>query len=71
MTLVVLALVLVVNVGSSGAEVQAPVCPPPVAPLSGTAAPTTHASAGAAEPTPEQVLVCVGADAITGATYSH
>jgi hypothetical protein len=66
-----LALLLVANVGSSGAEVQASACPPPAASTSTTVTPTTHSPAAGVEPDPEQTLVCVGAQAITGATYSH
>jgi hypothetical protein len=66
-----LALVLVANVGSSGAEVQAPACPPPVTSTSTGVAPTTPSPAAGAEPAPEQTLACVGSVAITGGTYSH
>jgi hypothetical protein len=60
---------LVAGVASSGAEVPSTACPPPAASPPPGAVPTTPVAA--AEPTPEQVLVCVGAEAITGATYSH
>jgi hypothetical protein len=59
------------GVTSSGAEVSSPGCPPPAATSSAGVAPTPPAPAGAAQPTPEQVLVCVSSQAITGATYSH
>jgi hypothetical protein len=69
--LLALALLLMANVGSSGAEVQASACPPPAMSVSATVAPTTPSPAARVEPAPEQTLVCVGAQAITGATYSH
>jgi SurA N-terminal domain len=33
--------------------------------------PTTSSSPSSAEPAPEEILVCVGSESITGATYSH
>jgi hypothetical protein len=69
--LTALLVLLFASVASSGAEVSPPACPPPAAFPSATVAPTTPAPAGAAEPTPEQVVVCVGAMPISGATYSH
>ena len=60
-----LVILLGVGTGASGAEVRAGACPPPAAPA---AAP---APVPGAEPAPTQVLVCVGSQAITGATYSH
>jgi hypothetical protein len=33
--------------------------------------PTTSSSPTSAEPAPEEILVCVGSESITGATYSH
>jgi hypothetical protein len=62
-----LVVVVVMSVAASGAEVPASACPPPAATVSAGAAPTV----GTTEPSPEQTLVCVGAQAITGATYSH
>jgi hypothetical protein len=71
MALVVLAIVLVVNVGSSSAEVQAPACPPPLTSTSTSVAPTTAGPATGAQPAPELTVACVGSVAITGGTYSH
>jgi hypothetical protein len=71
MVLVVMALVLVANVGSSGAEVRAPACPPPVTSTSTSVPPTTSGPAAGVQPAPEQTLACVGSVAITGGTYSH
>jgi hypothetical protein len=69
LALVALAAVLTIGVAASGAEVAAPACPPPaVAPGE---APVASGTLGMTEPAPEQTLVCVGAQAITGATYSH
>jgi hypothetical protein len=69
----VLALFVAVGSGSSAAAPNAVVCPPAGAPLAAGVAPTTPPTpvASASEPAPEQVLVCVGSQAITGATYSH
>jgi hypothetical protein len=66
-----LLVLLFAGVASSGAEVPSPACPPPAASSSAGVAPTTPAPAGTAEPASERVLVCVGSEAITGATYSH
>lgn len=64
-----LVLALTVGVAASGAEVAATACPPPaVAPGE---APVVSGTLGTTEPAPEQTLVCVGAQAMTGATYSH
>ncbi|MGD1056554.1 MAG: hypothetical protein ABR992_03990 [Solirubrobacteraceae bacterium] len=68
--LAALAIALVASVGSSGAEVSSSTCPPPVMPSPASTTPGT-ASPGGVAPAPEEVLVCVGAQAITGATYTH
>ncbi len=68
LALVVLPLLAIAN--SSGAEVPQATCPPPIPPAGG-AIPQAAESVADAQPAPEQVLVCVGAEAITGATYSH
>jgi hypothetical protein len=44
-------------------------CPPPSQPAAGPSA--TPPPGGPAEPTPQQILACVGPEAITGATFSH
>lgn len=66
-----LAAVLFANIGSSGAEVASEGCPPPAASPPAGVAPATPVAAAGAEPAPGQTLVCVGAEAIAGATYSH
>jgi hypothetical protein len=60
----------------AGAQASAPACPP--APSTGTPGTTTavppvppEAALGSVQPTSEQVLACVGAETITGATYLH
>jgi hypothetical protein len=69
------ALMLLASVSSSGAEVPSSSCPPPTALTSAsTTAPPPAASAPAAvaaEPAPEQALVCVGPALIDGAAYLH
>lgn len=68
---VALVLVLCVPVSTGGAEVPAPkVCPPPLSSPVGVP-PTPSSVAGPPQPAPEQILVCVGSEAITGATYLH
>jgi hypothetical protein len=62
---VALALALAAGVAASGAAVAVPACPP------ASGAPTVAGTLGTSEPAPEQTLACVGAQAITGATYSH
>jgi hypothetical protein len=70
--LVALVLALATGVAASDAEVPAAGCPPPTATSStGAVLPPAATALGTTEPTPEQTLVCVGAQAITGATYSH
>lgn len=61
-----LALVCLMIVGHAHAQAQPPACPPP-APTQGAPAPQT--ALGAAEPTPEQIVACVSAQPITGATF--
>jgi SurA N-terminal domain len=69
--LAALLVALVTGVGASGAEVPSSTCPPPAAASSTAAAPGLTSPAAAVAPSPEQVLVCVNAQAITGATYTH
>ncbi len=71
LALAALAVVLFANVGSSGAEVSSGACPPPATSLPAGVAPATPVAAAGAEPAPGQTLVCVGAEAIAGATYSN
>jgi hypothetical protein len=67
-----LMVVFVTGVAVSGAEApSSSACPPPVASAPAGAAPTVAGALGTTEPAPEQALVCIGAQAITGATYSH
>lgn len=44
-------------------------CPPALQPPAGP--PASSPPAGAGQPTPEQILVCIGSEAITRATYLH
>jgi len=69
--LAALAVVLFANVGSSGAEVSSEACPPPATSPPAGVVPATPVAATGAEPAPGQALVCVGSEAITGATYLH
>jgi len=69
--LVALVIALIASVGSSGAEVSSSTCPPPVAPAAAGATPGAADQAGSGAPAPEEVLVCVNTEAITGATYTH
>ncbi len=62
-----LATLLMMGVATSGAEVPTSACPPPAA----GAPPAAPVALGTTEPAPEQTLVCVAGQAITGATYSH
>jgi hypothetical protein len=68
--LAALVIALIATVGSSGAEVPSSICPPPAAPSTG-ATPGAANPASSAVPAPEEVLVCVNTEAITGATYTH
>ncbi len=63
--LATLVMLVFACVGSSRAEAPSSACPPPAA----AAAPTAPVSG--AEPAAEQTLVCVGSQAIAGASYSH
>jgi hypothetical protein len=54
---------------SSDASSSGQACPPPPAPAPSPAASAPPPAAG--EPAPEQILVCAGSEAITGASYSH
>jgi hypothetical protein len=69
---VAVVLVLFVPVSPGAAELSsAPnACPPAQSPASGVP-PAPASPAGPAQPAPEQTLVCVGSEAITGATYLH
>jgi hypothetical protein len=69
--LAALALALIAGVGSSGAEVSSTTCPAPAPSSSVPTTPGATSPAASVAPAPEEVLVCVGAQAITGATYSH
>jgi hypothetical protein len=64
--LAALALLLFASVGSSAAELPTSACPPPTAlpPLAPAPPPSSPPAAAA-------TLVCVGAEAISGQTYSH
>jgi hypothetical protein len=65
----VLVLMVSALANSSDASTPAQACPAPAtAPV--PVAPTTSSPASA-EPAVEQILVCVGSESITGATYSH
>jgi hypothetical protein len=66
-----LVLALSTGVAASGAEVSASACPPAATSSTGTTVPPAAAAVGSTEPTAEQTLVCVGAQAITGATFSQ
>jgi hypothetical protein len=72
LAVVALVLVLFIPAAPSGGEVPpaGQTCPPPANPPA-TAPPTTSSSVGAAQPTPEQILACIGSEAITGASFSH
>ncbi len=66
-----LGLVLMVSAApqSSEASASGQACPAPLsAPLP---LPTTSSSPSSAEPAPEEIIVCVGSESITGAVYSH
>jgi SurA N-terminal domain len=69
--LAALMIALIVSVGSSGAETSASTCPATAAPSSASTTPVTTSPAASVAPAPDEALVCVGAQAITGATYSH
>ncbi len=64
--LAALVIVLLASVGSSAAEVPTSACPPTVA-----SPPVSPAPPASSPPAPDQTLVCVAAQAITGQTYSH
>jgi hypothetical protein len=64
--LAALAILLLASVGSSGAEVPTSACPPAAA-----LPPVAPAPPASSPPAPDQTLVCVAAQAITGQTYSH
>jgi hypothetical protein len=57
---------------SAGAQAPTGTCPPPppLTPSEG-ALPSAPSSANLLSPAPEQILVCVGATPITGATFGH
>jgi hypothetical protein len=71
LALVGLVLAILLPAARSGGEVPAggQTCPPPSQPAPGP--PATPPPAGPGQPTPEQILVCIGSEAITGATFSH
>jgi hypothetical protein len=69
--LAALVIALVAGVGSSGAETSASACPAPAAPSATSTTPVATSPAASVAPAPEEALVCVGAEAITGTTYSH
>lgn len=69
LALAVLAAMLVANVGSSAAEAPSPACPPPAG--APAAVPSVPAVPPVGGPAPAEILVCVGAQAITGASYAH
>jgi hypothetical protein len=69
--LVALVIALIAGVGSSAAEVSSSTCPAAGAPPSAVTTPGETSPAATVAPTPEDVLVCVGAEAITGATFTH
>jgi hypothetical protein len=56
---------------TAGAQAGTPACPP--APSTSATAPsgTAAPALGSVTPSAEQVLACIGAEAITGATYLH
>jgi hypothetical protein len=66
-----LALLWASSATLAGAQAGTPACPP--APSSGASEPSgaSAPALGSAVPGSEQVLACVGAEAITGATYVH
>jgi hypothetical protein len=73
-TLAVLAAVvmaLITSVGSSGAETSSSTCPAPAAPSQPPTMPLATSPVASVAPAPEATLVCVGGQAITGASYSH
>jgi hypothetical protein len=69
---IALVLLLFASVSPGAAEVPpAPnACPPAQSPPL-SPPPPSSSSAGSALPAPEQIIVCVGSQAITGATYVH
>jgi hypothetical protein len=66
-----LALLLASSATIAGAQTGAPDCPPAVSTSTTEPSSTTAPALGSVVPDEEQVLVCVGAEAITGATYLH
>lgn len=69
---VTLVALLLASVSPGAAEVlPAPnACPPAQSPPASAPPPSTS-PAGSALPAPEQIIVCVGSQSITGATYGH
>jgi SurA N-terminal domain len=65
-----LFLYVLVATGDAQAVAPAEVCPPPST-SSVTALPNPAPSASLLSPAPEQIVACVGAQSITGATFSH
>jgi hypothetical protein len=65
-------LCLWVLAATNGAQAQTPavVCPPPSTPSVGAPL-STAPSTGSLNPAPEQIVACVGAQSITGATFAH
>jgi SurA N-terminal domain len=69
LALALLTLVFLVPAAPSAGEVGGP-CPT-VPALPGTVPPAASAPAGSAEPAPDEILACVGSEAITGTSFSH
>jgi hypothetical protein len=55
----------------AGAQTGTPACPPAASTSTTEPSGAPAPALGSVTPSPEQVLVCVGAEAITGATYLH
>jgi SurA N-terminal domain len=74
LALAVLILVLLVPAAPSAGEAAGPCPPAPSAPAAVPPAPSAPAGAAEpapAEPAPDQILACVGSEAITGGSFSH
>jgi hypothetical protein len=68
---ILVAMALLASAGLSSAETSSSTCPAPAASSSAGTTPVAISPAASLAPAPEEALVCVGAEAITGATYSH
>lgn len=63
---------LFVAPGHAQAPTMTSVCPPSaVSTPPASPSPSTSSSAGLGQPAPEQIVACVGAQSITGATFEH